>query len=387
MPLLVVPPAINRYYVLDLAPGRSLIEHLVGAGQQVFVISWRNPEPDQGGFDLDTYAAAVLEARDAVSAITGSGPVGFRASARAASSPPARSTTSRPKADCRTPWRISRCSSACSTPARPGRRQRSSRAKSPRPPPPSPRGTGYIDGESFARVFAWLRPNDLVWNYVVNNYFLGKDPPAFDVLHWNQDTVRMPAGLHRDFLRIAIENPFAEPGELTVLGSPVDLRTLDVPTYVVAGKTDHIVPADTAWRSARLLGDDVRFVLSSSGHVQALVNPATPDSRSSYQVTSDLDADRETWQAGAPRHPGSWWTDYTGLARRAQRRAAPGSGRARRRAAPGVREGARHVRARRLNTKSRPGSPGRDFVYGCCGATEPERPRAGARRRRSWRRR
>ena len=171
--------------------------------------------------------------------------------------------------------------------------------------------TGYIDGESFARVFAWLRPNDLVWNYVVNNYFLGKDPPAFDVLHWNQDTVRMPAGLHRDFLRIAIENPFAEPGEMTVLGSPVDLRTLDVPTYVVAGKTDHIVPADTAWRSARLLGDDVRFVLSSSGHVQALVNPATPDSRSSYQVTSDLDADRETWQAGAPRQPGSWWTDYT----------------------------------------------------------------------------
>ena len=293
----------------------------------MFVISWRNPEAEQGGFDLDAYAAAVLEARDAVSAISGSGPVGVQAvcsggivAACALNHLAAEGRLH----DCVAHLALLVClldarQAGTATALVSREVATAAAAQSAR--------AGYIDGEAFARVFTWLRPNDLVWNYVVNNYLLGKEPPAFDVLYWNQHTVRMPAGLHRDFLKIAIDNPLAQPGTLEVLGSPVDLGTLDVPTYVVAGRTDHIVPADSAWRSARLLGDDVRFVLSSSGHVQALVNPATPDSRSGYQVTSDLETDREAWQERAPRERGSWWTDYTRWLgeRSGGRRAAPAS--------------------------------------------------------------
>ena len=126
-------------------------------------------------------------------------------------------------------------------------------------------------------MFTWLRPNDLVWNYVVNNYLLGKEPPAFDVLFWNQDTVRLAAGLHRDFIRIALENSLARPGTLEVLGSQVDLGAVDLDSYVVAGSTDHIIPWENAYRSTQLLGGTPRFVLSTSGHIQALVNPPTPD--------------------------------------------------------------------------------------------------------------
>ena len=132
---------------------------------------------------------------------------------------------------------------------------------------------GYVDGQALAGVFTWLRPNDLVWNYVVNNYLLGKAPPAFDVLYWNQDTVRLAAGLHRDFIHIALDNSFVHPGTLDVLGSPVDLGTVDLDTYFVAGASDHIVPWESAYNGAQLFGGERRFVLSRSGHIQALVNP------------------------------------------------------------------------------------------------------------------
>jgi polyhydroxyalkanoate synthase len=156
---------------------------------------------------------------------------------------------------------------------------------------------GYLDGRALAGVFTWLRPNDLIWNYVVNNYLLGKQPPAFDVLYWNQDTVRLAAGLHRDFVRIGLDNLLARPGAFQTLGKPVDLSTITVDTYAVAGKNDHIVPWENAQRSADLLGAQTRFVLAASGHIQALVNPPDEGSRASYVVD------------GA-QHAGSWWPDY-----------------------------------------------------------------------------
>ena len=169
---------------------------------------------------------------------------------------------------------------------------------------------GYLDGQALAGVFAWLRPNDLVWNYVVNNYLLGRKPPAFDVLYWNQDAVRLAAGLHRDFVRLALDNSLTRPGGLDVLGSPVDLQQVDLDSYIVAGLKDHIVPWENAYRSTQLLGGEKRFVLSTSGHIQALVNPPAPDSRSSYRVAGEHPADPQDFLEQAAKLPGSWWPDY-----------------------------------------------------------------------------
>ena len=309
VPLLFAPPTINKFYVLDLAPGRSMVEYLVRQGQQVFVISWRNPDADQGHFDLDTYAAAVLEARDAVARLTGQPAVHLNGACSGGII--SAGALGHLAAD----GRLGEIASvslmvaaldnerAGTTAALVNRELAATAvAESAR--------RGYLDGRALEGVFTWLRPNDLVWNYVVNNYLLGKEPPAFDVLYWNQDTVRLAAGLHRDFVKNGLENALARPGALEVLSSPVDLGAIDVDSYIVAGLTDHIIPWENAYRSTQLLGGDSRFVLSTSGHIQALVNPPSADSRSSYRIADSNPAAPETWLEQAATLPGSWWPDY-----------------------------------------------------------------------------
>jgi polyhydroxyalkanoate synthase len=309
VPLLFAPPTINKYYVLDLAPGRSMAEWLVRQGQQVFMISWRNPDAEQGHFDLDTYSAAVLEARDAVAAISGqpavhlngvcsggiisAGVVGHLAAAgrlgEIASLSLLVAALDNERAG--TASALTGREVAAAAIADSARR-------------------GYLDGQALSGVFTWLRPNDLVWNYVVNNYLLGKEPPAFDVLFWNQDTVRLAAGLHRDFIHLSLENSLTRPGALEVLGSGVDLGAVDLDSYIVAGLTDHIIPWENAYRSTQLLGGTPRFVLSTSGHIQALVNPPAAESRSSYRIADEHPAAPEAWAARAATRKGSWWPDY-----------------------------------------------------------------------------
>jgi polyhydroxyalkanoate synthase subunit PhaC len=308
-PLLFVPPTINKFYVLDLAPGRSMVEHLVAAGYQVFAISWRNPDEAHGHFDLDTYAQAVIDARAAVARIArasavhlvaacsggiiSAGGLGHLAAsddlADVASLTLLVCALDNTRAGTAAAW-TSRETAALAV------------AESAR--------KGYLDGRALAGVFAWLRPNDLIWNYVVNNYLLGKDPPAFDVLYWNQDTVRLAAGLHRDFIGLALDNSLTRPGALTVLGKPVDLSAVHVDSYVVAGQNDHIVPWENAYRSTQLLGGDSRFVLSTSGHIQALINPPGPDSRASYRVANDHPPAADDWLEHAAMLQGSWWPDW-----------------------------------------------------------------------------
>jgi polyhydroxyalkanoate synthase len=173
------------------------------------------------------------------------------------------------------------------------------------------RRRGYLDGRQLAEVFAWLRPSDLIWNYWVNNYLEGRQPPAFDILAWNADTTRMTAQLHADFLRTATGNALTRPGGVAVLGQDVDLRKVTVDSYVVAGVADHLCPWESCFRSAQLLGGNTRFVLSTNGHIAALVNP--PGGRSSY-VTHDepLPASQGAapWHRSASSHEGSWWPDY-----------------------------------------------------------------------------
>ena len=309
VPLLFAPPTINKYYVLDLAPGRSMVEWLVQQGQQVFVISWRNPDAEQGHFDLDTYAGAVLEARDAVAAIAdhpavhlngvcaggiiSAGVLGHLAAegrlgeiASVSLLVSALDNERAGTASAFTGREIAAVAIADSA-----RR-------------------GYVDGQALSGVFTWLRPNDLVWNYVINNYLMGRPPPAFDVLFWNQDTVRLAAGVHRDFIHLSLENSLTRAGALQVLGSGVDLSAVDLDSYIVAGLTDHIIPWENAYRSTQLLGGTSRFVLSTSGHIQALVNPPGPASRSSYRVAVEHPVTPEAWTERAATTQGSWWPDY-----------------------------------------------------------------------------
>jgi len=327
VPLLFVPPTINKFYVLDIAPGRSMIEHYVGQGQQVFAISWRNPEQAQGHFDLDTYANAVAQARDAAASITGQSKVHLAAACsggivtagllgQLAASGELDEIASLTLMVCALDNDTEGTMSALASRDVAAAAVAESARK------------GYLDGRALQGVFTWLRPNDLVWNYVVNNYLLGKDPPAFDILFWNQDTVRLAAGLHRDFIHIGLDNSFTSPGALEVLGQPVDLEQVDLDTYFVAGLTDHIVPWESAYNGARLFAGARRFVLASSGHIQALVNPLPAEgaeSRANYRVADELPESAEQFLGQAPRLSGSWWSDWDNwLAERSgERKTAP----------------------------------------------------------------
>jgi polyhydroxyalkanoate synthase subunit PhaC len=312
VPLLFIPPTINKYYVLDISPGRSMIEHYVGRGQQVFTISWRNPEQEQGHFDLDTYAQAVAEARDAVASITAQSSVHLAAACSGgiitvgllghmAAAGELGQVASMTLMVCALDNETEGTLAALTTRDVAAAAVAESARK------------GYLDGKALEGVFTWLRPNDLVWNYFVNNYLLGKDPPAFDILFWNQDTVRLAAGLHRDFIYIGLDNSFAHPGALEVIGEPVDLGAVGLDAYFVAGANDHIVPWESAYKGALLFGGNRRFVLSRSGHIQALVNPPGregAESRSSFRVADDLPETPEEFAAQAPQLPGSWWVDW-----------------------------------------------------------------------------
>ncbi|HYF26002.1 MAG TPA: alpha/beta fold hydrolase [Baekduia sp.] len=311
LPVVIVPPTINKYYILDLAPGRSIVEHLVGEGQQVFMISWRNPDQGQGHFDFDTYARSIAEARDAVAEITNQERVHITAACSGGilAAGLLGHLAEEGGLDGVASLTLMVCAldneRAGTTAAMTSREVAAvAIARSAR--------KGFLDGSALAEVFAWLRPNDLVWGYVVNNYLLGRELPAFDILYWNQDAVRLAAGLHRDFVHLALENSLTKPGALEVLGTGVDLSKVDVDSYVVAGLNDHIVPWSNAYTGGRLLGGRQRFVLSTSGHIQALVNPPGPESRSSYRVQEgELPDDPQEFLEATPRHQGSWWTDWS----------------------------------------------------------------------------
>jgi len=308
VPLLVVPPMINKFYIADLAPGRSMVEHWLDQGQQVFVVSWRNPQAEHRHWDLDTYAGAVLEVLDAVEEVTGSGRthvLGLCAGGIVTSTAVAHLAATGAQD------RIAGLTLGVTLldQERAGTMGSMVDAGTAQVAVAQSQRKGYLDGKALAGVFAWLRPNDLIWNYWVNNYLLGKRPPAFDVLVWNSDTTRMPAGLHRNFITMALDNALTHPGSLSVLDTPVDLGKIDVDSYVVAGSTDHICPWDSCYRSVHLLGGDTRFVLSSAGHIAALVNPPS-NPKATYRVNDALPASGTEWAEGAATHPGSWWQDH-----------------------------------------------------------------------------
>lgn len=309
-PILMVPPTINKFYALDLAPGRSVIEHLVAAGMQVFAISWRNPTAQHADWGLDTYVRAVLEALNVTRSITDSprasvwgtcsgGIITAVAVAHAAASGRQDEIQTLTLPVTLLDQQVSGSSGTLMSP----QLAELAIARSAK--------QGFLDGATLSELFAWLRPDDLVWRYWVNNYLLGRRPPAFDLLFWNADATRMPAGLHRDFIDLALHNRLTVPGSLVSNGTPVDLSQITVDAFVIGAAADHITPWQSCFQTTRLLGGTTEFVLSNSGHVAALVNP--PGSpKASYQrsVQGDAGVDAEAFQRTAEHHEGSWWPAY-----------------------------------------------------------------------------
>jgi len=308
-PLLMVPPMINKFYIADLAKDRSMVQHFLDSGQPVFIISWRNPTEEHRDWTFDTYAQAVLDALEAVERITGQD-AGTHVLGLCAGGITATCTVAYLAAK----GQLDRVASltlgvTVLDQSRAGMVGSFVDEQTARMSIHQSQRQGYLDGRALAGVFAWLRPNDLVWNYWVNNYLLGKPPPAFDVLFWNNDVTRMPAGLHRDFLCMALENRLVTPGKQQVLGTPIDLSQITVDSYLVAGIADHITPWHNNYKTIRLLGSRPRFVLSTSGHIAALVNPPG-NPKSTWQVNDALPDDPDEWLAGATVEKGSWWSDY-----------------------------------------------------------------------------
>jgi polyhydroxyalkanoate synthase subunit PhaC len=308
VPLLIVPPVINKFYVMDLAPSRSMVEYLVGRGLQVFMISWRNPDARHAQWDLDTYGQAVLDAMDAAARIAGSEQVAL---AGACSGGIIAAMVAAHLAHAGQQDRIAAVTLLVTVldQARAGLASAVIDERTAQLAAAASRARGYLDGRSLAEVFAWLRPNDLIWNYWVNNYLLGRKPSPFDILFWNADTTRMTAGLHRDFLRLGAANTLVRSGGATMLGSPLDLAAVDRDAYVVAGIADHICPWPSCYRSTQLLAGRQRFVLSTSGHVAAMVNPPGND-KARYQVAGECPEDPQEWLRHAETCHGSWWPDY-----------------------------------------------------------------------------
>jgi polyhydroxyalkanoate synthase len=311
VPLLIVPPVINKFYVLDLAPGRSMIDYLVAQGQQVFLISWRNPLARHRDWDFDTYGAAIVEAMDAVDKIAGTDTVQLLGicSGGTLAAMTAAHLTEIGEAD-----RIAGFALAVTVldQSRAGFALAMMSDRAAQAAIRVSARKGYLDGRALAEMFAWLRPTDLVWRYWVNNYVQGRPPAAFDVLFWNADATRMAAALHRDFVLMGLNNSLATPGAVSMLGSPVDLSKVTMDAYVVGGVSDHICPWQATYRSARLLGSkDNRYVLSTSGHIQALVNPPG-NPKASYRAGPADAEDPAQWLESAQKLSDSWWVDFIG---------------------------------------------------------------------------
>jgi polyhydroxyalkanoate synthase len=303
-PVVVIPPPIGRYYFLDLRPGRSFVEYAVSQGLQVFMVSWRNPQQEQADWGMDDYGHGIVAAIETVREITGSDDVntiGFCAGGILMSAVLSHLGQAHTPVVHSASYGVTLLDfdseapiGAFSAPRLLELARRDSRRK------------GIISARSMGTVFAWMRPDDLVFNYVVNQWLMGNDPPVFDILAWNADGTNLPARLHEQFLGIFRDNTLIRPGGVTVLGTPVDLSQIDVPTFVTGAVNDHLTPWKGCYRTTQLLSGSSTFVLSNAGHVASLVNPPG-NPKATYWAGGEPGTDPEAWRASAEKHTGSWW--------------------------------------------------------------------------------
>jgi polyhydroxyalkanoate synthase len=310
VPLLFSPPWINKYYVMDLAPGRSLVEWAVQHGHTVFMISYRNPDETMSKVRLDDYLlSGPLEALEAITDITGSEKVNLLGLCLGG-------TLTMATMAYLDAVGVDKINSATflntlidfSEPGLMGvftDKTTITRLEQ------TMKKTGFLPADNMRRSFDLMRANDLIWNYVVSSWMMGEDPPAFDLLSWNADSTRMPADMHSFYLRSCyLENQLAR-SEMELAGQRLDLGTVDQDLYFLAAEQDHIAPWRSSYRGALLPAGDVRFVLSNAGHIAGIVNPPNP--KSIHRVVESgaaLPADPEEWLASAHTHPTTWWEDW-----------------------------------------------------------------------------
>ncbi|MEG0862299.1 MAG: class II poly(R)-hydroxyalkanoic acid synthase [Pseudomonas sp.] len=307
-PVLIVPPQINKFYIFDLSPTNSFVQYMLKNGLQTFMISWRNPDPRHREWGLSSYVEALEEAMNVCRAITGSREVNLMGACAGGLTIAALQGHLQAKRQLRrissATYLVSLLDSQIDSPASLFADEQTLEAAKRRS-----YQQGVLDGREIAKVFAWMRPNDLIWNYFVNNYLLGKAPPAFDILYWNNDNTRLPAALHGDLLDFFKHNPLAHAAGLEVCGTPIDLQKVNVDSFSVAGSNDHITPWDAVYRSTLLLGGDKRFILANSGHVQSILNPPG-NPKAHYVDNPRLSSDPRAWFYDAKQIDGSWWPQW-----------------------------------------------------------------------------
>jgi len=310
-PFLMVPPCINKYYILDLQPDNSFIRYAVSQGHRTFVVSWRNPDMTLADKTWDDYIeGAVIKAIQAVKEISGAEKinalgfcVGGTMLSNALAVLAARGDDSVASATFLTTL-IDFTETGVLDVFIDENFVRLRELQMGQ--------GGLMKGQDLASTFSFLRPNDLVWNYVVGNYLKGETPPAFDLLYWNCDSTNLPGPYYAWYLRhFYLENKLVQPGALTVCGEKLDLRQVKLPVYVYGSREDHIVPIGGAYASTQLLPGKKRFVMGASGHIAGVINPPAKKKRSHWlREDGQFPAKVDDWIAGAAEHPGSWWEDW-----------------------------------------------------------------------------
>lgn len=307
-PILIGPPPINRFYIFDLSPSKSLVNYAVNQGFSTFAISWRNPTKAHKHWGFDTYTGATLEAIDVVREISGSDDVNIMGTCVGSLLTAILLGHLAAKGDQRI--HTATMMVAVFDTANESQLGMFMTPESVESAKKASQEKGVLDGQEMGKMFAWLRPNELVWSYWVNNYLLGNAPPVFDLLYWNSDTTRLPAQLHGEILDFVLANPLKSPGQLTVLGTPIDLGKVTCDTYMVAGLTDHITPWRGVYSNTHLFGGPSEFILSSSGHMQSIINPPG-NPKAAYFRNAELPAKPDEWLAGAQKHADSWWGHWS----------------------------------------------------------------------------
>jgi len=308
-PLLIIPPWINKFYILDLRENNSFVRWAVSQGHTVFVISWVNPDEKLSHKRFEDYLTeGSLTALDVVRDITGEARANVIGYCLGGTLLAATLAWLAAKDD-------DRVSSATFFVtmidfARPGELEVFIDEQQVSALERKMEERGYLEGSEMAATFNMLRANDLIWSFVVSNYLLGKDPFPFDLLYWNGDSTRMPAAMHGFYLRnMYLKNLLREPGGITLAGMPIDVTRVKTPAYFISTAEDHIAPWQSTYAATRLLRGPLRFVLGGSGHIAGIINPPAAN-KYGYWVNEELPRRADDWLTGAKQQPGSWWTDW-----------------------------------------------------------------------------